>query len=82
MSIERAMQFIKGGFSYRLRREFGYAGEVWQRGFSEVRIEERQSFLEHREYIAQDPVRAGLAKSAELYPYGYLYLALQKARRG
>jgi putative transposase len=29
MSIERAMQFIKGGFSYRLKKETGYSGEVW-----------------------------------------------------
>src|SRR5262249_14458337 len=34
-SIEKAMQFIKGGFSYRLKKESGYLGEVWQRGFSE-----------------------------------------------
>ena len=37
-TIEKAMQLIKGGFSYRLKKEFGYQGEVWQRGFSEVRI--------------------------------------------
>jgi len=36
-TIERVMQFIKGGFSYRLKRELGYLGEVWQRGFSELR---------------------------------------------
>jgi putative transposase len=33
VTIEKAMQFIKGGFSFRLRRETGYAGEVWQRWF-------------------------------------------------
>jgi putative transposase len=49
MTIERAMQFIKGGFSYRLKKEYGYMGEVWQRGFSETRVEDRQSFLRHRE---------------------------------
>jgi putative transposase len=37
MTIERPMQFIKGGFSYRLKKETGYSGEVWQTGFSEVR---------------------------------------------
>ncbi len=47
MTIERAMQLIKGGFSYRLKREFGYQGELWQRGFSEVRIHDGQSFLQH-----------------------------------
>ncbi len=64
MTIERAMQLIKGGFSYRLKKEFGYAGEVWQRGFSEVRVDNHESFLQHREYIAQNPVKAGLANSA------------------
>jgi putative transposase len=62
MTIEKAMQLIKGGFSYRLKKEFGYQGEVWQRGFSEVRISEGQSFLQHREYIVQNPVKAGLVE--------------------
>jgi REP element-mobilizing transposase RayT len=28
VSIEKAMQLIKGGYSYRLRKELGYAGET------------------------------------------------------
>src|SRR5271166_3858970 len=35
MSIEKAVQFVKGGFSYRLKKECGHSGEVWQRGFSD-----------------------------------------------
>ena len=66
-TIERVMQFIKGGFSYRLKREFGYLGEVWQRGFSELRVEDRESYVRHREYIAQNPVRAGLVDSPEKF---------------
>ncbi len=79
MTIERAMQLIKGGFSYRLRKEFGYSGEVWQHGFSEVRVDDRQSFLQHREYIAQNPVKAGLVDSPEKFPYCFTYLAARKA---
>ncbi len=78
-TIERAMQFIKGGFSYRLKKEFGYSGEVWQRGFSEVRVDNRESFLQHREYIAQNPVKAGLVDSPEKFPYCFTYLAVRKA---
>ena len=37
MTIERAMQLVKGGFSYHLRKGCGFQSEVWQRGFSEVR---------------------------------------------
>ncbi len=69
MSIEKAVQFIKGGFSYRVKKELGYSGEVWQRGFSDVRVEDRESFLRHREYIAQNPVKRGLVDSPEKFPY-------------
>ena len=79
MSVEKAVQYIKGGFSYRLKKEFGYAGEVWQRGFSDVRVEDRESFLRHREYIAQNPVRRGLVSSPEEYPYCFTHLAARKA---
>ena len=79
MTIERAMQFIKGGFSYQLKKKFGYSGEVWQRGFSEVRVDNRESFLQHREYIAQNPMKAGLVDSPEKFPYCFTYLARQKA---
>jgi putative transposase len=77
-TIERAMQFIKGGFSHRLKRDFGYLGEVWQRGFSELRVEERESYVRHREYIAQNPVRKGLVDSPEKFPYCFTYLAQRK----
>ena len=45
MTIEKAIQFIKAGFSYRLKKETGYIGEVWQRGFSETRVEELLFYL-------------------------------------
>jgi len=81
-TIERAMQLVKGGFSFRVRKEYGFRGEVWQRGFSEVRVSDQESFLNFRKYIQQNPVEAGLAESAELYPYSYTYLARKKAGRG
>ncbi len=78
MTIERTMQYVKGGFSYRVKKETGYAGEVWQRGYSEVRVEDGHSFEEHRRYIAENPVKAGLVASAELFPFSFTYLATQK----
>ena len=82
MTIERAMQLIKGRFSYRLKREFQYLGEVWQRGFSETRADREESFLRDREYITQNPVKAGLAETPGQYPFCYGYLAKKKASRG
>ena len=77
-TIERAMQLIKGRFSFRVRKEHGFRGEVWQRGFSEVRVNDLESFLSFCKYIQQNPVKAGLADSAEPYPYSYTYLAQKK----
>src|SRR5215467_16052353 len=80
LSIEKAMQFIKGGFSFRAKKELVYQGEIWQPGFTEVRILDRASFLKHREYIEQNPVKAGLVDKPEDYPYGSAYFKKQKAQ--
>ena len=78
MTIEKAMQLIKGRFSHRLSHEFGYKGEVWQRGFTEVQVMNKQSFEAHRGYIAENPVKAGLAASREEYPFCFFNLARKK----
>ena len=79
MTIEKAMQLVKGRFSHRLTKEFGHLGEVWQRGFSEVQVLDRESFVQHRSYIAANPVKAGLVDSPEQYPYCFEFLASKRA---
>lgn len=78
MTIEKAMQLIKGRFSYRLKRECGYLGEVWQRGFSEERADDLQSFTCFQDYIAKNPVKAGLADVSGEYPYCFARLSERK----
>jgi len=82
MTIEKVMQLVNGRFSYRLKKEFGFASEVWQRGYSESRADSEDSLRKHREYIALNPVRAGLAANPGEYPYCFRYLADKKLRRG
>jgi len=79
MTIEKAMQLIKGRFSHRLSHECGYTGEVWQRGFTEEQVMNRKSFENHSEYIAENPVKAGMAESAGEFPFCFRYLAKKKA---
>lgn len=81
MTIEKAMQRIKGGFSFRARKELGFHGEIWQRGFSEVGVHNSESLQTHRRYIELNPVRAGLANSSEEYPYCSVYLRAMKRAR-
>ena len=69
MTIERAVQFIKGGFAFRAGKELGFRAPVWQRGFSETRLYDAEHFAKVKEYIAQNPVKRGLAASSAEYPY-------------
>jgi putative transposase len=81
MTVEKAMQLVKGRFSYRLKKEHGYDGEVWQRGFSEVQVMNRDGMDKCRDYIAANPVKALLVNSADEYPFCFRYLASRKAEK-
>ncbi len=69
ISVEKAMQFIKGGFSYRMKRELGLNCEVWERGYIDHRIRDMNDYIRHVEYTRLNPVRARLATTMEEYPY-------------
>jgi putative transposase len=69
ITIERAVQFIKGGFAFRAGRELGFSAPVWQEGFSEVRILDPDAFLRTEQYIRNNPVARHLVAEAEQYPY-------------
>jgi putative transposase len=69
MTVEKAVQLIKGGFAFRAGRELGFRAPVWQKGFSEIRVYERRAFLEMREYIHANPVKRSLALASADYPY-------------
>jgi len=68
-SLEKAVQFIKGGFSFRAKRDLGYPGEVWQPGFPDHRIRDAQDYEIHRRYIFDNPVKKKYVSEAHLYPY-------------
>ncbi len=67
ISLERAVQFIKGGYSYRLRKLEKI--QVWQESFTNHRIRDAEDYARHREYIRLNPLRARLARGAGAYPF-------------
>jgi putative transposase len=77
ISIERAIQFIKGGFAFRAGRELSFRSPVWQRGFSEVRIYDAEAYVRVQEYIAENPVKRGLVQKPEEFPYSSACLAFE-----
>lgn len=58
------MQFIKGGFSFRLKSKL----DVWMRSFNESQISSEQRYTDCVRYIEENPMRAGLALRADAYP--------------
>ncbi len=68
-SLEKAIQFIKGGFSFRASREMNIGGEIWHKGFNEHRVKDAFDYEQHVRYMRENPVRAGLATRAEDFPF-------------
>lgn len=69
-TLERSLQLIKGGFSFRIKKELGYAGEVWQSSFYDHRVRDAGEYARFRNYIHENPVRAGPVSAPQEYPYG------------
>jgi putative transposase len=67
ISLERAMQFIKGGYSYRLRKLEKI--QVWQESFTNHRIRDFEDYQRHCEYVRMNPVRARLVRDAASYAF-------------
>jgi putative transposase len=72
-TVERAVQFIKGGFAFRAGKELGLKAPIWQRGFSEVRVLNARAASGICEYIRDNPVVAGMVQRASDYPYSSAY---------
>ncbi|QMV20304.1 transposase [Granulicella sp. 5B5] len=65
ISLEKSMQFIKGGFSFRLKSKL----DVWMRGYNEAQIRTPEKFSACRRYIEDNPVRKHLCEAPLLYLY-------------
>jgi len=73
VALERAIQLVKGGFSYRVKQELGSNAEVWHRGFSDHRIRDIEDYEKHVHYIHLNPVKKHLCSTAEEYRYSSAY---------
>lgn len=68
-SLEKAVQKIKGGYSFRAKKAFEWVHDIWQAGFSDHRIRDLQDWEVHLGYIQRNPVRARLCDSPQEYRY-------------
>jgi putative transposase len=69
ITVEKAVQFIKGGFAFRAGRELGFRAPVCQKGFSEVRVTSAEALVGIRAYIQSNNVKRSLAQAPAEYQY-------------
>jgi len=68
-SLELAVQCIKGGFSFRVKKFLGWTGDVWNVGFSDHRIRDDEDYAVHVRYIAKNALQSRGIVKAEDHPY-------------
>jgi putative transposase len=69
ITLERAMQFIKGGYSHAVRERLENTIEIWERGFTDHRIRDAEDFEHHRMYIHLNPVERRLVVEPSEFRY-------------
>jgi len=69
VTVEHAVQLIKGGYSHALGCVIGRTREVWQRGFTDHRIRDFEDFTTHQNYIHRNPVERKLVVNPAEYRY-------------
>ena len=72
ITLERAMQLIKGGFSHRVGKSRPNL-MIWEKSFTNHRIRDERDYSQHRKYIHENPVRKFLAQAAQQFPYSSAY---------
>lgn len=72
-SLEKSVQFIKGGFSYRAKKDLGSHMEVWQKSFQDHRIRDANDYAVHVSYVRNNPVKEGFCERPDKYPYSSAY---------
>lgn len=66
--LSEAVRVLKGRFATWWRAH-GDGQGLWQKGFFDHRLRSDESFADKCAYVAMNPVRAGLAKCPEEYPW-------------
>jgi putative transposase len=74
--LERALQLIKGGFSYRARKELGFVGEIWQPSYHDRRVRNVEEYRAFRQYIHMNPVKRNMVSGPASTPTAQHILGL------
>jgi REP element-mobilizing transposase RayT len=73
LTISRVMESIKVGSTLRINVSRKKSGLLWQPRFFDRALRSVKEYYEKVEYIHLNPVRAGLVKRAEDWPWSSVY---------
>jgi putative transposase len=79
-TLSEIMQWIKCNFSKAWNKEQRRKGHEWGERFYSRIIDGMRDLLRVREYIAENPVKAGLVERAAEWVFGSLYHRLRPRR--
>jgi putative transposase len=69
VSLEKCVQLIKGGSSFKIHKARGQKMEIWQVGFHDWTVRDAEDWLAKVEYIRLNPVKARLVGRADEWEY-------------
>ena len=69
LALGRIMRLIKGRFSNRYNRISRGRGSLWQERYHERALRSERELVAAIEYVHANPIKAGLASQAELFPW-------------
>ena len=69
VTIERSVQYLKGSFSFRAKREIGIEHRIWQPKYYDRRVRDQEECAAVLRYLEQNPVKRGLAERASEFPF-------------
>ena len=67
-TLEKAVQMIKGGASYRVGKQRKLPA-LWQDGYHDWRCRSEEDYKKYADYVRENPVKAGLVEKPEDWPY-------------
>ena len=69
-SLEKAVQMIKGGSAFRIRKAMSNPFPIWHQSFHDRWIRDGEEYFARKDYIDQNPIKDGLANKVGEYVFG------------
>jgi REP element-mobilizing transposase RayT len=79
-NLSRGMRQLGGVYTQRFNRRHGQVGHVFQGRYHAILVDKEPHLLELCRYVALNPVRAGLTKTAGQWPWSSFNATLGRAR--